>query len=110
METLRFSFVEGRALPAAPSCIVGVLGSGNLEVLVENALQSGACSIEVSTSIEGFGPIWEAVLRDFFDRHRAGDVRISVNDAGATPATVALRLDQALEAYAQQGRVAAAAR
>jgi len=104
METLRFSFTGGRALPAAPSRIVGVLGSGNLEVLVENAQQSGACSIEVSTSIEGFGSIWEAVLRDFFDRHRVGDVRISVNDAGATPATVALRLDQALEAYTQADR------
>jgi len=104
METLRFSFPGGHALPAARSCIVGVLGSGNLEVLVENAQQSGACSIEVSTSIEGFGPIWEAVVRDFFQRHRAGDVRISVNDAGATPATVALRLDQALEAYTQQDR------
>jgi malonate decarboxylase delta subunit len=39
------------------------------------------------------------VMKDFFARHRAGDIRISVNDAGATPAIVSLRLDQALETY-----------
>ena len=39
------------------------------------------------------------VVRDFFERHRRGDVRLSVNDAGATPATVSLRLDQAIEAF-----------
>jgi malonate decarboxylase delta subunit len=38
-------------------------------------------------------------MKDFFARHRAGDIRISVNDAGATPAIVSLRLDQAIETY-----------
>jgi malonate decarboxylase delta subunit len=102
METLHFRFDNGRAMTPAAPCIVGVLGSGNLEVLVEGATQNGACAIDVTTAVTGFDAIWEAVLRDFFERHRVGDVRISVNDAGATPATVALRLDQAIEAYAAQ--------
>ena len=40
-----------------------------------------------------------AVMADFFERHRLGGIRISINDAGATPAIVALRLDQAIEEF-----------
>lgn len=103
MESLTFEYQGGRPLASAPAStlvptLVGVVGSGNLEVLVEPADLGGACRIEILTAAVGFGPIWQAVLDDFFDRHRIGDVRISINDVGATPAVVSLRLDQALEA------------
>ena len=39
-------------------------------------------------------------MSDFFARHPLADVRISVNDNGATPAIVSLRLDQAVEEFA----------
>lgn len=101
MEKLQFEFHGGSAAPrkAAPA-LVGVASSGNLEVLIEPAKLNGACRIEISTAARGFGKIWEAVLRDFFERHQLSDVRISVNDVGATPAVVALRLDQAVDEYA----------
>ena len=98
MERLHFSFDGGNAPVPAAGCIVGVVGSGNLEVLIEPILRAPACTIDVNTAAVGFGAIWEAVLRDFFERHPLTHVRISINDAGATPATVALRLDQAVEA------------
>ena len=44
-------------------------------------------------------PIWEAVLQDFSQRHAVGGLRLSINDAGATPAVVSLRLDQAFDDY-----------
>ena len=50
----------------------------------------------IETSARGFGPIWEAVVRDFHQRHPLGGVRVSMNDMGATPAVVSLRLDQAV--------------
>ena len=101
METLKYHFDNGTPTQGA-TAIVGVLGSGNLEVMVEPAALNGACEIEVSTAAKGFGTIWQAVMKDFFARHRAGDIRISVNDAGATPAIVSLRLDQAMETYKGQ--------
>jgi malonate decarboxylase delta subunit len=52
--------------------------------------------VRVETSARGFGPIWQAVVSDFHDRHRLGGVRVSINDMGATPAVVSLRLDQAV--------------
>ncbi len=101
METLRFEYHGGRPPAGRPApALVGVVGSGTLEVLVEPAELAGTCEIEVSTSAVGFGAIWRAVLDDFFRRHPLADVRVSVNDMGATPAVVALRLDQAVEAFA----------
>ena len=97
METLTYRFENGtRTLPPAPQ-VVGVVGSGNLEVLIESAPLNGACAIEVKTAAVGFGPIWEAVMRDFHQRWPLADARIAINDVGATPAVVSLRLDQAVE-------------
>jgi malonate decarboxylase delta subunit len=100
METLHYRFEQGsRRLPpdAAAAQVVGVVGSGNLEVLIEGAQLNGACTIEVKTAAIGFGAIWEAVIRDFHQRWPLADVRIAINDVGATPAVVSLRLDQAVE-------------
>ena len=103
MEHLQFHFDGGKPVRSAAPQLVGVVASGNLEVLVEHAPLSGACEVDVNTAVNGFGKIWQEVVRDFFERHRRGDVRLSINDAGATPATVSLRLDQAIEAFVAAG-------
>ncbi len=103
MESLRFRFDGGRATTASTPCIVGVVASGNLEVMIEPMPGDNACAIDVSTAANGFGAVWQAVLGDFFDRHRIGGIRVSINDNGATPAIVALRLDQAIEQFTREG-------
>jgi malonate decarboxylase delta subunit len=99
MERLSYRFTGGKPRSMAHARLVGVVGSGNLEVLIEPVAQDGACTVDVSTAAHGFGTIWEAVVTDFFARHPLADVRISVNDNGATPAIVSLRLDQAVEEF-----------
>jgi malonate decarboxylase delta subunit len=95
MEKLRFEFT-GQHVPAAfAPVLVGVVGSGNLEVLLEPRPATRSCAFDITTSARGFGSIWEAVLRDFHERHGLADVAFSINDMGATPAVVSLRLDQA---------------
>jgi len=100
LETLHYEFT-GHQLPAgfAP-VLVGVVGSGNLEVLVEplaepHAAAAGTCRFEVQTSARGFGAIWQAVLSDFHARHPWAGVQVAIHDMGATPAVVSLRLAQA---------------
>ena len=44
------------------------------------------------------------VIRDFHDRHHLADVRVAINDNGATPATVSLRLDQAVAEFVAAAR------
>ena len=51
-------------------------------------------------SVDGFKPTWKAVLDRFFSRYD-GAARIEINDAGATPGSVLLRLQQAAEASEQ---------
>ena len=95
LEALHFTFAGARRAGAFAPVLVGVVGSGNLEVLIEPA--AGAdCTSTSRPSARGFGPIWEAVLRDFHQRHPLAGVRMSINDMGATPAVVSLRLDQAV--------------
>ena len=100
MEQIQFEFAGARAA-RNPSghALVGVVASGNLEVMIEPAALGGRMQVVVNTAAQGFGKTWQAVLADFNARHPLADVIISINDVGATPAVVSLRLDQAVEAF-----------
>ena len=97
METLNFEFVGTKRVQAFAPVLVGVVASGNLEVLLEPlaAPASDRCVFHIETSARGFGAIWEAVVRDFHERHALAGASVAINDMGATPAVVSLRLDQA---------------
>jgi malonate decarboxylase delta subunit len=95
METLHYELSGiGRPSNFAP-VLVGVVASGNLEVLVEPG-GTEDCVFHIETSARGFGAIWEAVIRDFQDRHGLAGAVVSIHDMGATPAVVNLRLEQAM--------------
>ncbi len=96
--TLNFQATPCQAAATSPS-VCGVASSGNLEVLVENGEPSDRCRIDVNTPAEGFRDIWNAVLGDFVARQPVGGLCVTINDAGATPAVVSLRLDQAVEIF-----------
>ena len=99
METLQFVHVSKKRLPGVKeSAIVGVVASGNLEVLVERIPDEGACEIVIKTPVKGFGEQWQAVVADFVERYPTGGARFSINDCGARPDTVMLRLMQAAAA------------
>ncbi|WP_295853738.1 malonate decarboxylase acyl carrier protein [uncultured Xylophilus sp.] len=97
LETLDYRFAGYRPAGAFAPVLVGVVGSGNLEVLLE-PVDSTECHVRIETSARGFGGIWAAVVEDFHSRHGLAGVRVSVHDMGATPAVVSLRLDQAVSA------------
>ncbi|HKB97184.1 MAG TPA: malonate decarboxylase subunit delta [Terriglobales bacterium] len=78
---------------------VGVVGSGEMEVLMESSEGEGA-HVSIITSVNGFRDTWKAVFDRFFSRFD-GAVRIHINDAGATPGSILLRLEQAVEMIEQ---------
>ncbi|ACA21101.1 malonate decarboxylase acyl carrier protein [Methylobacterium sp. 4-46] len=95
MEKLSFRHTTRRALPGAKAqAITGVVASGNLEVLLERVLPPTDCTVEIQTSIHGYGEVWAAVVADFVARAEPGGLRITINDGGARPDTVSLRLLQ----------------
>ena len=105
METLEFKLAARPATVAGEvPTICGVVGSGNLEVLIAPGAADEVCNISVNTSAEGFHDTWKAVLEAFATRHPVGRTRITINDWGATPAVVTLRLEQALCNYLGDAR------
>jgi malonate decarboxylase delta subunit len=78
---------------------VGVVGSGDMEVLLEPSPGKGA-HVFITTSVDGFRDTLKAVFDRFFSKFD-GSVRIDINDAGATPGSVLLRLEQAVEVIEQ---------
>jgi malonate decarboxylase delta subunit len=93
MEQMEFEYPTTRKVHKRSH--VGVVGSGDLEVLLEPA-EGERSRVFVRTSVGGFRDTWKAVLDRFFSKYD-GAVRIEINDAGATPGTVLLRLEQAVE-------------
>jgi malonate decarboxylase delta subunit len=105
METLSYRHkAQERAAGSKSLAIIGVVASGNLEVLVERLLPDTECQVDINTAAEGFGAVWEAVVADFVERRSPGGLRLSVNDGGARPDTVALRLAQAVRLIEEEDR------
>jgi malonate decarboxylase acyl carrier protein len=93
VEQLTFTYPANAVLSTRVH--VGVVASGDLEVLLEPAGEPRS-QVTVTTSVEGFGAVWKAVLDRFFSRFHAA-VALEINDFGATPGLVMLRLEQAAE-------------
>ncbi|GLU30941.1 malonate decarboxylase subunit delta [Trinickia caryophylli] len=94
MEHLTFDYSAKRAVRARAH--VGVVGSGDLEILLSPS-DTMQARVTVTTSVDGYGHIWKHVLDRFFS-HYDGAATIEINDFGATPGVVALRLAEAVEA------------
>jgi len=97
METLHFDFPAD--VHAIRRARVGVVGSGDLEVLLfpDTGTTDARALVRVRTSVDGFAELWQTALYRFFHRHPVAG-RYEINDSGATPGVVALRLLQAIEA------------
>jgi malonate decarboxylase delta subunit len=95
IETLQFDFAGREPVGDFPPVLVGVVGSGNLEVLLEPRPGTG-CRFHIQTSARGFAEIWLAVVSDFHARYPLAGAEVSIHDMGATPAVVSLRLAQAI--------------
>jgi malonate decarboxylase delta subunit len=100
MQTLNYRFPAQEA--ASHKVHIGVVASGDLEILLEPPAAGEAPDsvvVRVRTSVNGFDTVWHDVLERFFTRTPLAG-RWELNDFGATPGVVNLRLRQAAEAGA----------
>ncbi|QJE02129.1 malonate decarboxylase subunit delta [Massilia forsythiae] len=100
MEKLAFSFGAGQA--ARSRTVTGVVSSGDLEVLLEPGAD-GRTTVAVQTSVDGYGATWTALLERVFGAGALPAARIEINDNGATPGVVRMRIEQAFEEAQQMG-------
>ena len=80
----------------------GIVGSGDLEVLIRRKDMNGEIKFKVVTPVRGYDEVWEKVLKKFAEQSKLGDAEVEINDNNATPFVVAARLRQALR-EAQDG-------
>jgi malonate decarboxylase delta subunit len=99
VQTLTYRFPASEA--ATHPIHVGVVASGDLEILLEPLApgEDNGVVVRVRTSVNGFDTVWHDVLERFFTRTPLAG-RWELNDFGATPGVVNLRLRQASEAAA----------
>jgi len=96
MQTLTYRFPAHQA--PARRVHLGVVASGDLEILLETPSPGAShADIRVRTSVDGFDTVWHDVLARFFARTPLSG-RWELNDFGATPGVVTLRLQQVAEA------------
>ncbi|KAF1297814.1 malonate decarboxylase acyl carrier protein [Enterococcus sp. JM4C] len=93
MEQLTYTYKATQ--PIKEKVHVGVVGSGDLEILLFPTEKSEA-TVRVCTGSDSFDEVWKNVLTRFFDRYPILS-DIVINDFGATPGVVYLRLTQAME-------------
>ena len=89
--------------PAAGRALAGVVGSGDLEVLLQPGGE-GVTRIVVNTSVDGKGAVWDALLARVFTGELLPAASIIINDCGATPGVVRMRIEQAYEDIQAEGQ------
>ncbi len=95
METLHIQ------LPATPQplqrALVGQVGSGDLEVMIEPTPGSDTLEIHIQTSVSGAEVRWSQLLQQIANTRSLPAMRMDIHDFAATPGVVRLRLEQAIE-------------
>lgn len=74
---------------------VGNVGSGDLEVVFIPTINA-EINITINTSINNKKKLWEALIAKSFSSNTP-NMTVIINDFGATPGVITLRLEQALE-------------
>jgi malonate decarboxylase delta subunit len=97
LQTIEFE-IDGTGTPKRVTAPVhyGVVGSGDLEVLLSPVEKSGKLKIRIVTPVKGFDDLWRRVIGHFATETGLTDGLVEINDNNASPAVVALRLRQAL--------------
>lgn len=93
MEKLIYTFPALR--PIKKRAHIGVVGSGDLEILLE-PIEGTETKVEVRTGITGYAETWQKVIERFIAQQNIL-ASITINDFGATPGVVSIRLAQAAE-------------
>lgn len=93
MEKLTYTFQADRQVTKRVQ--IGVVGSGDLEILIQ-PVEGTETTVEIRTGITGYTETWKKVIERFMAQQNIL-ASIKINDFGATPGIVSIRLAQAAE-------------
>ncbi len=103
MEKMSYTYPAGAS--ACGRALAGVVGSGDLEVLLEPATDD-VSTVSICSSVDGMASVWQALLERIFISDADGAellpaVHLEINDFGATPGVVRLRIAQVFQQLKQ---------
>lgn len=98
MEKMEFRFTFPGNRLRGKKAVCGVVGSGNLEVIIEENGTAETLFI-IQTAVDHYKPVWKMVIGDFVNQYKPVGLQFTLNDNGAMPAVVLLRLSQALDEF-----------
>lgn len=98
MENLKFNFELTGLKAKGKRVVCGVVGSGNLEIIIEEN-KTSKTQFKICTSVDNYKHIWSMVIEDFVKEYQPVGLKFTINDNGATPPVVSLRLRQAIEEF-----------
>ncbi len=97
LEEMNFTFDSGgKNIISKDWAHAGVVGSGDMEILLMKAELEGKVNVKIITPVKGFNHIWEKVIEKFVIENGLTDVQIEINDNNATPFIASMRLRQGL--------------
>ena len=97
LNELNFEFKTNNAKDFPAEFIhYGVVGSGDMEIIMEKKPLDGAVKVKILTPVKGFDEVWRRVLNRFVNDTHIANASIEINDCNATPVVGSLRLRQAM--------------
>lgn len=91
-----FHFVRPARHVPIDQALVGYVGSGDLEVMIDHSDQFQA-DIHIHSSAAGGEQRWLSIIERLEVDHPLPAMRMDIHDFSATPGVIRLRLEQALE-------------
>lgn len=96
MEQLTMSFPASQKLTKLPKVQVGVVSSGDMEVLLE-ADAAETLRVSICSSADNSAQRWRDIFERISETACLPSGKMTIHDFGATPGVVRLRVEQALE-------------
>ncbi len=102
METLKFEYSATHSV--SEKTIVGVVGSGDLEILINPNTMQDKLEISVSSSSNKTSEQWQIIFDRILGTRALPAVCMEINDFAATPGVIRVRMEQALEEIETLGK------
>ena len=97
MEKLQLSYPSAEQLPKEVQIQVGVVSSGDLEVLFESNHTADQLVVEIVSSTDNSSGRWKALWDRLSNLDSLPAGFMQIHDFGATPGVARLRIEQVLE-------------
>ena len=97
MQQLKLVYSEATSTKKAYRIQVGVVSSGDLEVLFSSEGSETELTVEITSSADNSEKRWKDLFNRLYSQGSLAAGRMEIHDFAATPGVARLRIEQAME-------------